>query len=86
MLKLIVKPDGRYVFKQIGPVERRRVTGMLQMDSSTQQPVVVCDEGVYNVLAASVSYFKGIPGDEATVVVSGTGRCVWAALERIERS
>ncbi len=83
MLKLLVKSDGSYVFKQIGPVERRRLNGTLACDSSTQEPIVVCGQDVYKVLAASVSYFKGIPGDEVVILVPGGGRCVWAAIERL---
>lgn len=85
MLKLIVKLDGTYVFKQIGPVERRRLIGRLGMDASTQEPVVQVGEDVYKVLAASVSYFKGIPGDEVVILVPSGGACVWAALERLNQ-
>lgn len=83
MLKLMVKPDNTYVFKQIGPVERRRLTGRLGMDSSTQEPIVQVGEDVYKVLAASVSYFKGIAGDEVVILVPSGGNSVWAALERL---
>ena len=83
MLKLIVKPDGGHVFKQIGPVDRRRVTGQLTVDSSTQEPVVVCGQDVYKVLAASVTYFKGVPGDEVVILVPSGGASIWAAVERI---
>lgn len=83
MLKLMVKPDGSYVFKQIGPVERRRLTGRLGIDPSTQEPIVQVGEDVYKVLAASVSYFKGISGDEVVILVSNGGASVWAALERL---
>ena len=83
MLKLLVKPDGSMIFKQIGPVERRRLNGTLARDSSTQEPIVVCGQDVYKVLAASVSYFKGIPGDEVVILIPGGGRCVWAAVERL---
>ena len=83
MLKLIVKADGSYVFKQIGPVERKRVTGILNIDSSTQEPVVQAGADVYKVLAASVSYFKGIPGDEVVILVPSGGSSIWAAVERL---
>lgn len=83
MLKLMVRPDGSYVFKQIGPVERRRLTGRLGMDPSTQEPIVQVGGSVYKVLAASVTYFKGIPGDEVVILVPGGGSSVWAALERL---
>ena len=83
ILKLLVKSDGSYVFKQIGPVERRRLTGILRTDPSTQLPIVQVGDDVYKVLAASVSYFKGILGDEVVILVPTGGTSVWAALERL---
>lgn len=85
ILKLIIRPDGTHIFKQIGPIERRRIVGKLAIDPSTQEPVVVCGQDVYKVLAASVTYFKGIPGDEVVVVVPSGGGCAWAAVEGISR-
>ena len=83
MMKLIVRPDGSHVYKQIGPVERKRIVGILGMDTSTGTPTVLSGVDVYNVLAASVSYFKGVHGDEVVVLVPGNGKSAWAALERI---
>jgi hypothetical protein len=83
MMKLVIRPNGSYLYKQIGPVERVRRTGILALDSSTQAPVVQVGEDVYNVLEASVSYFKGIPGDEVVIIIPAGGRCRWAAVERI---
>ncbi|MBI5370123.1 hypothetical protein HZA85_02970 [Candidatus Uhrbacteria bacterium] len=83
MLKLTIQPDGTYVFKQIGPVERERLVGKLHLDPSTQEHVVHCGDQVYNVLTASVTYHKGMPGDEMVIVVPRGGQCRWAAVENI---
>lgn len=83
ILKLTIQPDGTNVFKQIGPIERRRLVGQLAVDADTMEPVVMCGEDVYKVLAASVSYFKGIPGDEVVILVPSGDHCAWAAVERI---
>lgn len=85
MLKLTIKPDGTYLYKQIGPVERKRLVGRLGVDSSTNEHVVICGDDVYKVLAASVSYFKGMTGDEVVVLVPSSDSCVWAAVENIVR-
>lgn len=85
ILKLIIQPDGTNVFKQIGPIERKRLVGQLAVDAVSQMPVVMCGEDVYKVLAATVTYFKGIPGDEVVILVPSGGRCAWAAVERINR-
>ncbi len=37
----------------------------------------------YSVLFASVTYFKGNPGDEVTIVIPAEGKSTWAAIEAI---
>lgn len=83
ILKLIIKGDGSYVYKQIGPVARRRLIGKLGSDPSTNELVVICNDDVYKVLDASVTYFKGVPGDEVVILVPSGGKSVWAAVENI---
>ncbi|PJA45231.1 hypothetical protein CO174_04360 [Candidatus Uhrbacteria bacterium CG_4_9_14_3_um_filter_50_9] len=85
ILKLTIKPDGTYLFKQIGPVDRKRLVGRLGVDSSTNEHVVISGDAVYKVLAASISYFKGATGDEVVVLVPTSDGCVWAAVENIVR-
>lgn len=83
MLKLTIQPDGTYVFKQIGPVERQRLVGRLHVDPSTQEHVVHSENQVYKVLTASVTYYKGVPGDEVVIIVPRDGNSGWAAVENI---
>jgi len=83
MLKLTIRGDGTFVFKQIAPIERRRVMGCLALDTSNDGHVVMCEETVYKVLPASVSYFRGEPGDEVVLLVPKSGKSVWAAVENI---
>ncbi len=83
ILKLTIQPDGTYLYKQIGPVERQRLIGRLHVDTSTQEPVVHAGERVYKVLTASVTYYKGVPGDEVVILVPRDGDSLWAAVENI---
>ncbi|NBS41491.1 hypothetical protein EBS80_02420 [bacterium] len=83
MLKLTIRPDGTFVFKQIAPVERKRVVGCVAFDSSTGEPVVVCGETTYKVLPASVTFYKADAGAEAVVLVPNGRQAVWAAVENI---
>ena len=83
VLKLTIRPDGSHVYKQISPVERRRITGKIGADPVTNNLVVMSGEDLYKVLTASVSYFKVIPGDEVVILVPGSGRSTWAALESV---
>lgn len=83
VMKMTVRSDGTRIFKQIGPVERRRATGCVALDSSTGTHVVVCGQMTYKVLPASVTFFKAEPGDEAVVLVPKSRDSVWAAVENI---
>lgn len=83
VLKLTIKPNGIFIFKQIGPIERKRIVGCLALDERTNEFVVVCEDVPYKVLTASVTYFKGEPGDDVVAFVPKSGKCSWAAVENI---
>ena len=83
MLKLTITPQGSFIFKQIGPIERTRIVGELAQDSETKQHSVIAGEKSWNILTASVTFFHGEPGDEAVILVPQTGPSRWAAVENI---
>jgi len=85
-LKLTIKHDGRFVFKQIAPVERKRLKGVLFHDEMTDQYRVVAEERSYRVLTASVTYFKGQPGDEVILLVPKDRPSLWGAVEHMIHS
>lgn len=82
MLKLTITPDGSFVYKQIGPVERKRLIGIVSQDDLGNH-VVIADGKAHRVLLASVTYFKAEPGDEVTVVVPRDSESVWGAIENL---
>lgn len=82
MLKLTITPDGSFVYKQIGPVERKRIIGVVSQDDLGNY-VVVGEGRAFRVLLASVTYFKADPGDEVTIVVPRDSETVWAAIENL---
>ncbi len=82
ILKLTITKDGTFVYKQIGPIERKRVVGILDKDSDGSYYVKL-DNKKWRVLTASVTYFKGTPGDEAIILIPKTGESKWAAVENI---
>ncbi|MFC1788155.1 hypothetical protein ACFLZY_02970 [Patescibacteria group bacterium] len=83
VMKLTIRSDGSFLFKQIGPVERNRVLGKIAHDASINEFVAICDEGTFKLITASVTYFKGEPGDEAVVLIPKSGHNTWAAVENI---
>jgi len=80
-LKLTIQPDGSFIFKQIGPVERKRLMGKLVKDGEHWQ--VLCEGKKFQCLGASVSYFKAKANDKLAVIVPKTGEASWAAIENI---
>lgn len=80
-LKLSIAEDGTFIFKQIGPVERKRLIGKLTEKNDNWH--VSCEGKKYNVLQASVTYFKGQNGDKVTAILPKTGESSWAAIENV---
>ncbi len=83
ILKLTLQANGTHVFKQIRPIERRRVVGVLSYDEEVQAPMVVAEEVTYQVLPASISYHRGVVGDPVVLAIPKSGGSRWAAVETI---
>lgn len=78
-LKLIIDEEGTFIFKQIGPIDRKRLVGTLNQEDDNWQ--VAVNGKKYRVLQASVTYFKVHAGDKVTILVPKTGETNWAAIE-----
>lgn len=83
VLKLTISDDGSFVFKQIGPVERKRLIGTLVQDEQTGEFKAVANGKSYKVLLASITYFKGEAGDEVVILLPRDKASNWAAVENI---
>ena len=82
VLKLTIAEDGSFIYKQIGPVERRKILGSLMQDDKGEYKVVA--EGKpYKVLLASLTYFKAEPGDQVTIVLPKDKDGNWGAVENV---
>lgn len=82
-LKLTILEDGTFVYKQINPLERRRLIGELIIDEESGEYRVLANNKAYKVLNASITYFKGEPGDRVTLLVPKDRESSWAAVENI---
>jgi hypothetical protein len=83
ILKLTINNLGAFIYKQIKPIERMRKVGLLEQDPQNLQ-FYVADEGKkWKLLTASVTYFKGEPGDEVVFLIPAEGVSRWAAVENI---
>ena len=83
ILKLTIMPDGGFLYKQIGPVERKRLVGAIVQDEETREFKVLANGRSYKVILASVTYFKGDAGDQAVIMVPKAQDSKWAAIENI---
>jgi hypothetical protein len=82
VLKLTISDDGSFIYKQIGPIERKKMLGILLVDEKGDFKVLA--EGKpYKVLLASLTYFKAEAGDEVTIVVPQASPSDWAAVENV---
>lgn len=80
ILKLTIADDGAFMYKQIGPIPRKQVVGVLKQENGHY--FVEVGEKDYRVLLASVTYFKAKPGDQVSVnVPEDDTHAEWAALE-----
>jgi hypothetical protein len=82
MLKLTITDTGTFLYKQIGPVERRHALGIMTQDENANY-YIVSNGKPYRILLASVTYFKAEPGDEIAIVIPAGIDSQWAAIENI---
>lgn len=82
MLKLTITDSGTFLYKQIGPIERRHALGVVTQDESGNYYVLAGGKP-HRVLLASITYFKASPGDEVAVVMPRDLETNWAAIENI---
>ncbi|MDD4290456.1 MAG: hypothetical protein PHH83_04305 [Patescibacteria group bacterium] len=83
ILKLTIKSDGSFVYKQIAPIERKRIKGVLSKDFASGEFTILAEGRQYKVIKASVTYFRGEDGDEVIALVPKDGESVYCAVENI---
>lgn len=82
MLKLTITPDGSFIYKQIGPTDRKRVIGVANLDADGDY-FVAAEGKAYKILLASITYFKVEPGDEVTLVLPKNIESDWGSIENV---
>ncbi len=82
VLKLTITPRGSFVYKQINPIERIRVMAKLDQDIDGNFNAISGNKK-WKLLLASVTYFKGEPGDEVVILIPKKKESKWAAIENI---
>ncbi|MDD4333129.1 MAG: hypothetical protein PHT51_03380 [Patescibacteria group bacterium] len=85
IMKLTIATNGTYVYKQIGPIDRARVVGVLERTDEGSF-VVTAGDRKWRIITASVTYYKGKQGDEVIILVPKIGESNWAAVENIVKN
>ncbi|MFH1744905.1 MAG: hypothetical protein ABH881_01915 [bacterium] len=86
ILKLTITGSGIFIYKQISPIERKRIIGELEQVSDGNYIVKSEDNKRWKVLTASVTYYKGQSGDKAVILVPKVGESKWAAVDNVVRN
>jgi len=81
MLKLTIGSDGSFIYKQIAPVEREKIIGTLEESGDGWR--INAEGNLYNILTASVTYFKATVGDKIVALIPKDGKSAWAAMENV---
>lgn len=82
-MKLTITPNGRFIYKQINQVERIRKIGRLIKDPTNDTWCVEDDGKKYKILTASVTFYKGNPGDEVIFMIAHGQPNSWGAVDNI---
>lgn len=80
-LKLTILPNGSFMYKQIAPIEREFVKGVLVKEDG--QFKVMANGKSFRVLLASVTYYKGNAGDEVTLIIPKGKESNWGTIEAV---
>jgi hypothetical protein len=80
IMKLTITEDGKFLYKQIGPVERKTVIGTLVHHDDKYYVEVGGRE--FQILYASVTYFHLRDGSQVSVTIpANNDEATWAAVE-----
>lgn len=80
-MKLTITDEGKFIYKQIAPIERRTIVGVLIQEDG--QYKVLADGKAFRVLLASVTFYRAEVGDQVTILLPEDGEAKWGAIEAV---
>jgi len=86
ILKLTISRDGSFIYKQIGPIERKQMVSTLAQNDVNGQWYAVSGNKRWKLITASVTYFHGQPGYEVVIIIPKEGKSNYAAVENVIKS
>src|SRR6185503_12475088 len=80
-MKLTITEEGKFIYKQIAPVDRRTVVGVLIQEDG--QCKVLAEGKAFRVLLASVTFYRAEVGDQVTILLPTDGDASWGAVDAV---
>lgn len=80
-MKLTITDDGKFIYKQIHPVDRKTIIGALIQEDG--QYKVLAAGKTYRVLLASVTFYRAEIGDQVTIILPEGVEANWGAVENV---
>lgn len=80
-MKLTITDEGKFIYKQISPIDRRIAKGLLIQEDG--QYKVLAEGRALRVLLASVTFYRAEVGDQVTVLLPAEGEAQWASVEAV---
>lgn len=80
-LKLTIMPNGKMLYKQIAPIARTILTGLLTKDKDKYQ--VIANWVSYDVLTAAVTHFKAEIWEHISVIIPEGKNATFAAIDAV---
>ena len=83
IMKLTITRNGSFIYKQIKPIERKKIIAVLEYDIDKKKWSAMHEDHRYKILTASISFYKGKAGDEVIIIVPEHSRSDWGAVDNI---
>ena len=80
-MKLTITDEGKFIYKQIAPVKRKTIAGVLIQEDG--QYKVLAEGKAYRVLLASVTFYRAEVGDQVTILLPEDIEAVWGGIEAV---
>lgn len=81
ILKLTITDDGRFLYKQIGPIPRKTIIGPLTYEDGKYK--VIAEGKAYNILLASITFYHAEIGDNVAILVPELQEANWGAVDNV---
>ena len=80
-MKLTITDEGKFIYKQIAPIERKTVVGVLIQEDG--QYKVLAEGKAFRILLASITFYRAEVGDQVTIIVPKGDSATWGAVEAV---